>query len=164
MRSFLAFLPSTILSLVSLLLTACGTIIPLQPSEIAHINHDISTTELDKILPKNKVAFDYQLPANGQYYWVRHAILKTGQIQKPVFVCAPTCVTLFVPVSTTVQYVVIQEAPSGKVFAFGTLDELDKDPDNRISSIMPSIRQTFREKVLQRQEDDKNKLPQPKER
>jgi hypothetical protein len=168
MKSFLALLPLAILALASLLLTGCTSIVPLSNAEIASINRDISATELNKILPKNKVIFKYELPANGQFYSVRHAILKTGEIQKPVFVCVPTCITLFVPVSTTTQYVVIQEAPSGKVFAFGTLDELDKDPDNKVSSIIPAIRQSFREKILQRQAEEREKVQErqsaPRER
>jgi hypothetical protein len=60
-------------------------------------------------------------------------------------VCTPNCIPIFVTVPVTTEYVVVQRMPSKQLHAWGTLEELSKDPDSAVSSIMPIVKARFAE-------------------
>ena len=81
----------------------------------------------------------------GNAYLARHYHLQTGTRQDMTMVCTPTCVPIFIQVPVTERYVVIQNLPARSVFAWGTLEELSKDADPAVSSLMPGVKQRLTE-------------------
>lgn len=124
----------------TLLLAGCATHVPLTSEQIGRISADTPATDLNAILGKATVAARYDVDADGQNYHVRRLALKTGTRMKKVTVCTKTCNLVDRPVAVTTHYLLIQEMPSQKLLGWGTADELSKNPDSRIASIMPKLR------------------------
>ncbi|WP_372717584.1 hypothetical protein [Immundisolibacter sp.] len=121
-------------------LVACAPSVPLQRAQINSISRDSTPADLDRVLANATIIAQYEFVENEQAYFARHYSLHTGSRQEMSMVCTPTCIPIFVPVSITTDYVVIQRMPSKAIHAWGTLEELSKDPDSEVSSIMPVVK------------------------
>jgi outer membrane murein-binding lipoprotein Lpp len=122
-------------------LAGCATHVPLTNAQVGRISADTPAADLNAILGKATVAAKYDVDADGQTYHVRRLALKTGTRMKKVTICTKTCNLVNIPVAVTTHYLLIQEMPSQKLLGWGTTEELSKNPDERIASIMPKLRQ-----------------------
>ena len=132
----------------TLLLASCATHVPLTNEQVGRISADTPATDLNAILGKATVAARYDIDADGQTYHVRRLALKTGTRMKKVTICTKTCNLVDRPVAVTTHYLLIQEMPSQKLLGWGTTEELSKNADERIASIMPKLRQVDAAAVL----------------
>jgi len=130
----------------TLILAGCASHIPLTREQVGRISADTSATDLTAILGKATVAAEYDVDANGQSYHVRRLALKTGTRMEMTMVCSKTCIPVNTPVAVTTQYLLIQQLPSQKLLGWGTTEELSKSPDDKISSIMPKLKQVDAER------------------
>ena len=55
-------------------------------------------------------------------------------------VCTTFCFPVVYDVPVTVSYLVVQRLPSRAMHAWGTVEELSKDPEPGVSSIMPALK------------------------
>lgn len=122
------------------LLAGCATSVPLYRDQIGRIGPDTSPAELDTIVGKASVAAEYDFTAHERQYHARHYNLRTGTSQTTSVVCTPTCIPILIDVPVFEQYVLVQEQPSLKLVGWGTVEELSKNPDERISSLMPDLK------------------------
>lgn len=118
----------------------CAPSVPLQRAQVGALVKDADSSNVDRILGSATVVAQVNLTANNRQYAVRQYRLLTGTRQEMMMVCTPTCIPIFTTVPVTSDYVVIQRVPENSLFAWGTLEELSKDPDSSISSIMPTVK------------------------
>ncbi len=122
------------------MLVGCAAPLPLQRSQIDAISRDMSPEALEQTLGKTAPTAKFEFTANGNPYFVRHYLLQTGARQESIMVCTTFCFPVFVAVPVTTQYLVVQRHPSLAMHAWGTIEELSKDPDASVSSIMPELK------------------------
>jgi hypothetical protein len=123
----------------------CAGVVPLQRAQVAAISRDTAPPELDRVLANATAVAQVEFQEGGKAYLARHYNLQTGTRQDMTMVCTPTCVPIFIQVPVTERYVVIQNLPARSVFAWGTLEELSKDADPAVSSLMPGVKQRLTE-------------------
>ncbi|HEY1181981.1 MAG TPA: hypothetical protein VGE56_06745 [Rhodocyclaceae bacterium] len=130
---------------IGFLLVGCATNVPLQRDQVAAISRETTPTELDRILAKATLVSEFEFDTSKGRFNARNYNLQTGVQSSGTVVCSPACfyVPIYIPVLT--QYVVIQRLPSRSLFAWGTLEELSKDPDDAVSSVMPVLKQRLAE-------------------
>ena len=134
-----------LIACIPIILTACAQSIPLQRAQIDSLNKDSQASEIDRVLGGATVTSQTEFTHAGQSYFVRHYSLVTGSRQDMTMVCSPTCFPIFIVVPITAEYVVIQKMPSRKLHAWGTLEELSKDADPAVSSLMPTVKERYAE-------------------
>ena len=122
------------------LAAACATTVPLQRAQIGALAKETPPGDVERILDKATVVAQTEIVANERPYLARHYRLLTGTRQEMTMVCTPTCIPIFVTVPVTSDYVVIQRMPAKELHAWGTLEELSKDSDTAVSSIMPIVK------------------------
>lgn len=135
----------TLLALWVAVLAGCASKPPLQRAQISALTRESSPQEVDRILSSAAELSRVEVTHSGRNYLVRSYNLQTGTRQEMSMVCTPTCIPIFVPVPVMTSYVVIQQLPSQSTFAWGTLEELSKDSDDTISSLMPVVKQRLAE-------------------
>lgn len=135
---------SALVALTCVLLTACAPV-PLQRGQIGGLARDSSPADVDRVLGKATVVAQTEFLVADKSFRARHYRLQSGTKQEMTMVCTPTCIPIFVPVPITAEYVVIQRLPSQTLHAWGTLEELSKDPDASVSSIMPVVKARYEE-------------------
>jgi hypothetical protein len=126
-------------------LAGCAPAVPLQRSQIAAITHNTQSAELEQILAGATIAQRFELDANNLKYYVRQYDLQTGTKQEMTMICSPNCIPIFYSVPVTSEFIVLQNLQDKKILAWGTIEELSKDPDSNISSVMPNLKQTLAE-------------------
>lgn len=126
-------------------ITGCAGMVPLQRAQVAAISRDTAPAELDRVLAQATAVAQVEFQEGGKAYMARHYHLQTGSRQEMTMVCTPTCVPIFIQVPVTERYVVIQNLPARSVHAWGTLEELSKDADPAVSSLMPALKQRLTE-------------------
>lgn len=131
----------------TLILAGCASNVALTREQVGRISADTPAADLDAILGKATVSAEFDFDANGQAYHVRQLALKTGTRMEMIMVCSKTCIPVNTPVAVTTQYLVIQQMPAKKLLGWGTTEELSKSPDDRISSIMPKLKQVEAERL-----------------
>lgn len=122
------------------LLVACAAPVHLQRSQIGGLNRNSAAADVDRILGEATVVAQTELAANGQSYLARQYRLLTGSRSEMTMVCSPTCIPIFINVPITTDYVVIQALPAKSLHAWGTTEELSKDPDPAVSGLMPAVK------------------------
>jgi hypothetical protein len=132
---------------IAVILGGCAAQVPLTREQIGHISSDASPADLDALLGQATVSSEYDFQAGGKTYHARHLRLKTGERSEMTMVCGKTCIPINTVIPVTDEYVVVQELPSRKLLGWGTIEELSKNPDERITSIMPALKQAAAHQV-----------------
>ncbi|MBI5259074.1 MAG: hypothetical protein HY855_21395 [Burkholderiales bacterium] len=130
---------------VSVLLVACAAPVPLQRAQAGALSRDSAPGDVERILGNASVVAQAEFAVDDKPFLARHYRLLTGSRQQMTMVCTPVCIPIFVTVPVTTDYAVIQRLPSKALHAWGTLEELSKDPDAAVSSIMPTVKARLEE-------------------
>ncbi len=125
---------------VAVVLVGCASTVPLQRGQIDSINRDSSPSAVNEALGRATSKAEFELTANGESFAIRHYLLQTGMRQEMTMVCTNFCMPIFYSVPVTADYVVVQRLPSRAMHAWGTIEELSKDQDSTVSSIMPALK------------------------
>lgn len=128
------------LALALALLSGCAGNIPLKRDQIGRISAETSPAELTTILGKATASADYDFKSHDQDYHARHYLLQTGTTQTTAVVCTPACIPILIDTPVFEQYVLVQAQPSLKLVGWGTIEELGKNPDERVSSLIPDLK------------------------
>lgn len=136
---------STVIIAVALTLSACATPVPLQRSQISGLSRDATPAEIDRLLKSATIVTQFEFTANHQSYSARHYNLQTGTRSEMTMVCTSMCMVIPTTAPVYSEYVVIQRLPAKSLHAWGTLEELSKDSDPSISSIMPTLKRRIAE-------------------
>jgi hypothetical protein len=121
-------------------LVGCATSVPLQRGQIDAISRDSLPAAVEQTLGRATPTAQFEFTANDNPLFVRHYLLQTGTRQEMSMVCTTFCFPVFYDVPVTVQYLVVQRLPSRAMHAWGTIEELSKDAEPGVSSIMPGLK------------------------
>lgn len=121
-------------------LVGCATSVPLQRDQIAAISLDSPPAAVEQTLGRATPTAQFEFTANDNPFLVRHYLLQTGTRQQMTMACTTFCFPVFYDVPVTAQYLVVQRLPSRAMHAWGTIEELSKDPEPGVSSIMPVLK------------------------
>lgn len=124
-----------------LALVGCSPMVPLQRAQVARITADASPSELQATLGKATEVRAFEFSFNAQSYRAREFRLQTGAQQQSSVVCTPTCVPIFYTVPVTQDYVLLWQPPAERLLAWGSLEELSKSADERVSALMPALKE-----------------------
>lgn len=127
----------------ALLLSACAGVVPLQRSQTAALVKGASPADVDAYAGKASVIVSHTFSSQGQAWDARHYNLQTGSTQQMTMVCAPTCMPIFITVPVVDSYVMVFDSPARRLFAWGTLEELSRNPDETVSAIMPDLKTSY---------------------
>lgn len=130
---------STIIAVLAMLV-GCATTVPLQRGQIDAINRDATPDAVEQTLGRATPTAQFEFTANDNPFFVRHYLLQTGSRMESQTVCTDTCFPVFYSVPVTAQYLVVQRLPSRAMHAWGTIEELSKDAEPSVSSIMPALK------------------------
>jgi hypothetical protein len=125
--------------------SGCAIHVPLQRAQVDRLRpHDSAQAAKEKVgqsTLKLQHSFDHQ----GKPYVAQHFNLQTGTQQSSTVVCTPNCIfiPIFIPVYT--PFVIIYDNGGQRVHAYGTIEELSKHPDEGVSGIMPSMKQSMQQ-------------------
>jgi hypothetical protein len=125
------------------LLAGCATVVPLQRDQAGALTRNAEAAEVDRALGKATPVAQFDFEANGKPFFARHYNLQTGMRQEMTMVCTTFCFPVSYTIPVTAEYVVVQRLPSRSLHAWGTLEELSKDPDPEISGIMPALKARY---------------------
>ena len=122
------------------LFAGCATQVPLQQRQVSEISRDTTASALEKIVGDAAVASRSEFEVAGVKYLARSYKLQTGTTSEMTMACTPACIPIFIQVPVLTEYVIVQRLPSMNMHAWGTLEQLSKDPDVSVSSIMPTLK------------------------
>jgi hypothetical protein len=125
----------------ALLLSACATVTPLSRSQLAALSRDTPAAEVEAAIGKGTARHSFEMQHDGRALAVRVFDLVVGSRTQMMTICTPNCMFIptQVPVNTT--FVLVQNADTARALvAWGTLEELAKDSDGRISTMAAPIR------------------------
>ena len=128
-------------------LAGCAAPVHLQRAQIGSLDRTSSPSDVDRILGDATVVAQAEVSAEQRTFLARQFRLLTGSRSEMTMVCTPTCIPIFLNVPVTSDYVVIQRLPSKDMHAWGTLEELSKDPDPGVSGIMPALKMRLMESL-----------------
>lgn len=132
-------------ALSAALMAGCSTPVHLQQAQIGGLGRDSAPAEVDRVLGNATLVARSEFTADGQGFLARQYRLQTGTNQEMTMVCSPACIPIFVQVPITADYFIIQRMPSLAMHAWGTPEQLSKDPNEAISSIMPTVKARLNE-------------------
>lgn len=121
------------------LLAGCAPV-PLQRAQVDRLNADASLAEVQAALGGASELRAFDFAAGERSYRVREYRLQTGATQQTSVVCTPACYPIVVTVPVTVDYVLVHEQGSQRLLAWGSLEELSKSSDERVSTVMPALK------------------------
>lgn len=121
-------------------LVGCSPAIPLQRKQVDALSRETLPAAVEQTLGRATPTAQFEFIANGNSFLVRHYLLQTGLKKLPIMMCTPSCFTLIRDEPITTQYLVVQRLPSRAMHAWGTVEELSKDADPGISSMMPALK------------------------
>lgn len=127
--------------LVFVLLGGCASNVPLQRGQIDALTRDTRPADVEQILGKATPIAQTDVQAGDRHYNARRYQLQTGSRQDMTMVCTPICIAIPITVPVMVEYVLIQRMPGKELLAWGTPEELSKDADSEVSSLMPTVKQ-----------------------
>ena len=125
------------------LISGCAVNVPLQRGQTAALAKNATLSDVEKVVGKSTPIANHRFASQGKTFDARHYNLQTGSRQQMQMVCAPTCFPIFITVPVTDAYVMVFEAPKQQLFAWGTLEELSRSPDDSISAIMPDLKKSY---------------------
>lgn len=129
----------TIIALVATLV-GCATPVPLHRGQIDAISRDSPPAAVEQALGRATPTAQFEFIVNDNSFSVRHYLLQTGTRQEMTMMCTTFCFPVFYNVPVTAQYLVVQRLPSRAMHAWGTIEELSKDAEPGITSIMPALK------------------------
>lgn len=129
--------------LCAALISGCATNVPLQRTQTAALVKGASVVDVNLVVGKSTPVATHQFSSQGKAFDARHFNVQTGTKQQMQMVCAPTCFPIFISVPVTDTYVIVFETPKQQLFAWGTLEELSRSPDEGISAIMPDLKKSY---------------------
>lgn len=132
--------PQAIIVALMATLAGCAATVPLQRGQLDAITRDSDAAAVEQTLGKATPTAQFEFTASDTPFLVRHYMLQTGSRQEMTVVCTTFCLPVFYQVPVTVPYLIVQRLPSRVMHAWGTIEELSKDPDARVSSIMPALK------------------------
>lgn len=136
----MSFLRSSTITGLVLTLVGCANSTPLHRNQVDALTRDSSPVTVEQTLGKATASAQFEFTVNDNLYFVRHYALQTGTHQETTTVCTTICVPIIIDVPVTAPYLVVQRLPSRAMHAWGTIEELSKDPEPSISSIMPTLK------------------------
>lgn len=131
--------------LSSLLLLGCAGYMPLQRYQTAEVRKLDNMAEVERKIGGASVQASHQFSHNDDYYLAKHYDLQVGVQRHVTFHCRPYwgCRPVVYHFPITAPYVFIYREPEGQVVGWGTLEELSKSPDDRISDLMPALKASY---------------------
>ncbi len=129
--------------LCAALVSGCAVNVPLQRTQTAALAKGASIADVERVVGKSTPIASHSFSSQGKAFDARHYYVQTGTKQQMQMVCAPTCFPIFISVPVTDAYVMVFEAPKQQLFAWGTLEELSRSPDEAISAIMPDLKKSY---------------------
>jgi len=133
--------PSQAILIASLFILAGCAPAALQRDQIAAISRNTKPTELDAILGKATPLQQLEFRFDRGLYYARTYNLHTATRPDFTVLCTPSCMVMHIDTPVFTDYIVIQELPSKKLLAWGTFDELSKDPDTSISTLLSMLKE-----------------------
>lgn len=124
----------------TLTLAGCMGTVPLQRAQTANLSSGASAADVESAVGKASVLLAHDFESGGKRYLARHYALQTGARQEMMVVCTPNCMAIPTAVPVNTPYVVVYEAASQKLIAWGTIEELSRSPDDSISALMPALK------------------------
>lgn len=121
-------------------LVGCSTSVPLQRSQVDALSRDALPVVVEQTLGRATPTAQFEFTANNNPFFVRHYLLQTGRRQESTMVCSTFCFPVVYDVPVTAPYLVVQRLPSREMHAWGTVEELSKDIDPDVSSMMPALK------------------------
>lgn len=131
--------------LTAMLIAGCATPVHLQQAQVGSLGRESAPAEVDRVLGNATLVARSEFKANGQDFLARQYRLQTGTNQEMTMVCTPACMPIFIQVPITADYLIIQRIPGLTMHAWGTPEQLSKDPDEAIASIMPTVKARLNE-------------------
>ncbi len=125
------------------ILSGCAANVPLQRTQTESLAKNASIADVEKVAGKSTPIASHHFTSQGKTFDARHYNLQTGSKQQMQMVCAPTCFPIFITMPVTDAYVMVFETPKQQLFAWGTLEELSRSPDDSISAIMPDLKKSY---------------------
>ena len=125
------------------LLAGCATVVPLQREQAGALTRNADAAEVDRAVGKAPPVAQFDFQAGGKPFHARHYNLQTGMREEMTMVCTTFCFPVSYAVPVTAEYVVVQRLPARALHAWGTLEELSKDPDPEVSGIMPALKARY---------------------
>ncbi|ROH88414.1 hypothetical protein ED236_02880 [Pseudomethylobacillus aquaticus] len=131
--------------LASLLMVGCAGYLPLQRYQTAEIRKQDTIADVERKINGASVQASHQFSVGDQYYLAKHYDLQIGVQQQVFYRCRPYfgCSPIVHHFPVTAPYVLIYREPGGEVVGWGTLEELSKNPDDRISDLMPALKASY---------------------
>lgn len=126
---------------IASLLSGCAATVPLQRDQVDRLTAEASMNDVQTLLGKASAVRSFEFNAQGKAYAVREYRLQTGTQQEMSVVCTPLCVPVSYPVAVTTDYVLVREAGAERLLAWGSLEELSKSSNERISALMPALKE-----------------------
>lgn len=131
--------------ILSLLLAGCAGYMPLQRYQTAEIRKQDPIQEVERKIGGASVQASHQFSHGDDYYLAKHYDLQVGVQRHVYFRCRAYwgCSPVVYHFPVTAPYVVVYREPHGEVFAWGTLEELSKSPDDKVSDLMPALKASY---------------------
>jgi len=129
-----------------LMLSACVSYQPLHRTQTANLSKGISSADAVRIMGSATLLASYTFESGQQQYRADHYDLLTGTRQQMYTHCPSrrrACFPVIQNIPITDAYVVIYQSAADKVFAWGTVEELSRSPDNAISDLMPALKAAY---------------------
>lgn len=123
------------------LLAGCVSAPPLSRTQLNAVQRGDTLAAVRQNIKPESVNLEYRFSANDRDYLAQHYRVETGITESTTVVCTPGCfpVPIIIPIFT--PYVIVYEAdPPQRVLSYGTIEELSKNPDDAVSSVMPSLK------------------------
>ncbi|MCB4809742.1 hypothetical protein LG204_00245 [Methylovorus menthalis] len=122
-------------------LTACAGTTPLQRAQLSSLSRTANSTEVDSAIANATPQQQFEFQQENNRYYVRTFNLQTGTRTEMMTLCTPACMVIPMEVPVFAEYAILQELPQKNLLAWGTLEELSKDPDEKISGLMPRLKE-----------------------
>lgn len=137
----------TLLLTLLLGLAGCAGYMPLQRTQTALLSQGSSEAQVQAIIGKATLLAGHEFSVDGQRYLARHYDLQTGTRQQMSMRCNRRrgCVPMYYDLPITDAYVVVYRQPAQQLYAWGTLEELSRSPDDAVSRIMPALKAAYTE-------------------
>jgi hypothetical protein len=125
----------------ALLLSACASTVPLSRNQLATLSAESRPAEVEAAIGQSTPKHTFTLDTPAGPMAVRVFNLLIGSRSQMMTVCTPNCMLIPTQVPVTTDFVIVQQADSKALRAWGTLEEIGKDADPRVSALAAPIRE-----------------------
>ena len=142
---------SILAMLFSVLLLGCATFQPLQRTQTASLAKGMTSDQANSSIGKATLLATYTFEAPSpssavEQYRARHYELQTATRQQLYTHCPSrrrACFPVIQNIPVTDSYVLVFRVTDDRLFAWGTVEELSRSPDDRVSAIMPALKAAY---------------------